>query len=81
MDRIHSSEFLCLIKEPTPDLEPETLSVLTALCLAQAQEMVVQKALKELNLRYLTLMMFLLLTDDYLVSFKCIITSPMQIFL
>jgi len=34
-------------QEPTPDLEPETLSVLTALCLAQAQEMVVQKALKD----------------------------------
>jgi len=34
-------------QDPTPDLEPETLSVLTALCLAQAQEMVVQKALKD----------------------------------
>ena len=36
-----------ILQEPTPDLEPETLSVLTALCLAQAQEMVVQKALKD----------------------------------
>jgi len=34
-------------QEPTPDLEPDCLSVLSALCLAQAQEMVVQKALKD----------------------------------
>lgn len=34
-------------QEPTPDLEPETLSVISALCLAQAQELVVQKALKD----------------------------------
>ena len=33
-------------QEPKPDLEPDCLSVLAALCLAQAQEMVVQKALK-----------------------------------
>ena len=33
-------------QEPTPDLEPDCLGVLSALCLAQAQEMVVQKALK-----------------------------------
>lgn len=33
-------------QEPTPDLEPDCLSVLSSLCLAQAQEMVVQKALK-----------------------------------
>ena len=34
-------------QEPTPDLEPEALSVLSSLCLAQAQEMVVQKAVKD----------------------------------
>merc|ERR1719336_2488722 len=34
-------------QEPTPDLEPECLAVLSSLCLAQAQEMVVQKALKD----------------------------------
>jgi len=34
-------------QEPTPDLDPETLSVLSSLCLAQAQELVVQKALKD----------------------------------
>jgi len=34
-------------QEPTPDLEPEALSVLSSLCLAQAQEMVVQKAMKD----------------------------------
>jgi len=34
-------------QEPTPDLEPEALSVLSSLCLAQAQEMVVQKAIKD----------------------------------
>jgi len=34
-------------QEPTPDLEPECLAVLASLCLAQAQEMVVQKALKD----------------------------------
>jgi len=34
-------------QEPTPDLEAETLHVLTNLCLAQAQEMVVQKAIKD----------------------------------
>jgi len=34
-------------QEPTPDLEPEALSLLSALCLAQAQELVVQKALKD----------------------------------
>ena len=28
------------------DLEPETLTLLSAICLAQAQELVVQKALK-----------------------------------
>jgi len=33
-------------QEPTPDLEPECLAVLSSLCIAQAQEMVVQKALK-----------------------------------
>ena len=33
-------------QEPTPDLEPDCLGVLSAFCLAQAQEMVVQKALK-----------------------------------
>lgn len=36
-----------LEQEPTPDLEPETLGVLSSLCLAQAQEMVVQKAIKD----------------------------------
>ena len=34
-------------QEPTPDLEPECLAVLASLCLSQAQEMVVQKALKD----------------------------------
>jgi programmed cell death 6-interacting protein len=34
-------------QEPTPDLEPETLTLLSAICLAQAQELVVQKALKD----------------------------------
>jgi len=34
-------------QEPTPDLEPEALGVLSSLCLAQAQEMVVQKAVKD----------------------------------
>ena len=34
-------------QEPTPDLEPDCLGVLSSLCLAQAQEMVVQKALKD----------------------------------
>ena len=34
-------------QEPTPDLEPEALGVLSSLCLAQAQEMVVQKAMKD----------------------------------
>jgi len=34
-------------QEPTPDLEPECLGVLASLCLAQAQELVVQKALKD----------------------------------
>lgn len=34
-------------QEPTPDLDPECLAVLASLCLAQAQEMVVQKALKD----------------------------------
>jgi programmed cell death 6-interacting protein len=34
-------------QEPTPDLEPEALGVLASLCLAQAQEMVVQKAIKD----------------------------------
>merc|ERR1719339_484862 len=34
-------------QEPTPDLEPECLGVLSSLCLAQAQELVVQKALKD----------------------------------
>ena len=36
-----------LEQEPTPDLEGDTLSVLCALCLAQAQEMVVLKAVKD----------------------------------
>ncbi len=31
--------------DPTPDLEPDTLSVLSDLMLAQAQEMVVQRAI------------------------------------
>jgi len=34
-------------QEPTPDLEPECLGVLASLALAQAQELVVQKALKD----------------------------------
>lgn len=34
-------------REPTPDLEPETLSILSDLMLAQAQEMVVVKAMKD----------------------------------
>jgi len=34
-------------QEPTPDLEPECLGVLSSLCLAQAQELVVQKAMKD----------------------------------
>lgn len=34
-------------QEPTPDLEQEALTVLSSLCLAQAQEMVVQKAIKD----------------------------------
>ena len=33
-------------QDPTPDLEPDCLSILSNLCLAQAQEMVVQKAIK-----------------------------------
>ena len=33
-------------QDPTPDLEPDCLSILPNLCLAQAQEMVVQKAIK-----------------------------------
>ena len=37
----------CFPKEPTPDLEPECLGVLASLCLAQAQELVVQKAMKD----------------------------------
>ena len=36
-----------LEQEPTPDLEPDCLAVLAALCLAQAQEMVVVKAMKD----------------------------------
>merc|ERR1719158_2649182 len=34
-------------QDPTPDLEPDCLSILSNLCLAQAQEMVVQKAIKD----------------------------------
>jgi programmed cell death 6-interacting protein len=34
-------------QDPTPDLEPETLGVLGELMLAQAQEMVVVKSLKD----------------------------------
>jgi len=34
-------------QEPTPDLEPECLGVLASLALAQAQELVVQKAMKD----------------------------------
>ena len=33
-------------QDPTPDLEPDCLAILSNLCLAQAQEMVVQKAIK-----------------------------------
>jgi len=34
-------------QKPTPDLSPESAAVLSSLCLAQAQEMVVQKAVME----------------------------------
>lgn len=34
-------------QEPTPDLEPEALGVLSTICLAQAQEMVVLKAIHD----------------------------------
>ena len=33
-------------QDPTPDLDPDCLAILSNLCLAQAQEMVVQKAIK-----------------------------------
>ena len=36
-----------LQQDPTPDLDPETLGVLAELMLAQAQEMVVTKAIKD----------------------------------
>ena len=35
----------------------------------------------KLTISYSDDAVFLILTDDYLISFKCIITSPMQIFL
>jgi len=34
-------------QEPTPDLEPDALAVMSALCLAQAQEMVVLKSIQD----------------------------------
>ena len=34
-------------QEPTPDLEPEALAVMSSLCLAQAQEMVVIKSVSD----------------------------------
>jgi tRNA splicing endonuclease len=44
---ITSMTSLYVLQEPTPDLEPETLSVISSLCLAQAQELVVQKAIRD----------------------------------
>ena len=34
-----------LQQEPTPDLQPDTLAALSALCLAQAQEVITVKAI------------------------------------
>ena len=43
---LKETSVLTIQRDPTPDLDPETLGILSELMLAQAQEMVVIKAMK-----------------------------------
>ncbi|CAG2064147.1 unnamed protein product, partial [Timema podura] len=44
-NHLKGNVMLAIQQEPTPDLNPETLGALSALMLAQAQEIFVQKAI------------------------------------
>jgi programmed cell death 6-interacting protein len=44
---------LAIQQDPTPDLNPETLGALSALMLAQGQEIFVQKAIHGMRLFFL----------------------------
>lgn len=43
---LKNNVMMAIQQEPTPDLNPETLGALSALMLAQAQEIFVQKAIR-----------------------------------
>jgi programmed cell death 6-interacting protein len=45
---------LAIQQDPTPDLNPETLGALSALMLAQGQEIFVQKAIHGMRLFFLS---------------------------
>lgn len=46
-NHLKGTVMLAILQDPTPDLNPETLSALSALMLAQAQEIFVQKAIHD----------------------------------